>query len=1015
MTHAATPQPSTSRSSRSQSFSSPSASKEFLGRILGLDGEPVGTCFQVAPGYLVSARHVVADAGGGQVPSTVGFTDMSADGWEDRRTARLECEDEVNDLVLLRCDQPLPASISHLALSKPQAQNTEVWLGGFAVQQDSGGSHHRRYLETTGRWEGLLENSDRVVCGVVYADGTALGMSGCPILRTSDNAVIGVLSHRYRGEEQWGDNRVWVSQVEDLVRLCTGVAADEGDLAGLIPLDRGNAPIRLAERGLLAEAPLDQQALRSDTRYLQDPAWSAPWTTATRAMHAGEVLLISGPPGVGTTTFARRVLAHASPDGTSLIRLDPGDWDTPSAAVLPRRPHTAYLLELRDPDSDRPTADFLHDLSLLAPWWQSMRIQLIITVAEELWRGQRAEEHPHLRPVYLQHAPDPVKLARHRLTLRHPELAHVVDQPAVHHHLADRNAVQTMDAVAVILQEIDRLTSTPDGDDRPGGAASSDQPDTDITQADQRMSTLVARVAERLDDHGQTLDVLFTGTSTLATPVAVPWSATIRSADRSQTQPSPHEAPTLTQAAADDTGGGPRHGLAVEERCLLIALAARNTARLPQLETDARRLKAILLGASPGTTDRPPSPLQVLSGGGLRGRIHRVGARVGPSENVTFRRTSFGPAALRYVWDNYEPVRRALTRWLIGVAGEGTHEQELVAGHLSELLRRHQDVGFIKTTLAELAIKHENIELLTEIVFAAATDEHMQRRCERLLYDWSDRPERQQVVVEVCGRLLQGPRRSLALRRLRRVADTDRTPPQILGSVLERWRRAADSHDLAGWFRQEATAWIAADSTRVSARLAFTALLTSTAADGMPWLLSAHRQQLPRADEMLGEVLVSVASTPGVGATIAGLVERAADDDELYARTIDQIVKASVANGLIRQLWDLETELQQVGARTGRDPRADIQNGLNFYRAYPAPPPPLPEAAAAPGSGNGATGAPQLAAPPVHPETAPPQTAPPPTPHQPPPITKTTAPGPQVPEPESPPDQGPPQDGGAAR
>lgn len=950
---------------------------QFLGRIIDSDGEPIGTCFQVLPGFLVSARHVVAEAGGGQIPPTIEFTEMSANWQASGRVARVEREDQVNDLVLLRTDQPLTGSISHLALSDLQAQNTPVWLGGYAIQQDSTGEHHYRFLETAGRWEGRREDAHGVVRGVAHANGTAKGMSGCPVVRTSDGAVIGILSHRYRGEEQWGDHRVWVSRVEDLERLCAGVATVEGDLASQVPLDRGDAPIQAADRAQLTLVGLDQQVLRSDSGYLFDPAWSTPWDEATLAVQTGKVLVLSGPPGVGTTTFAQRLLARTTPLGTHLVRLDPGDWDTPTAAALPRQPRSAYLLELRDPDSDRPTREFLHDLNLLAPWFQSMKIRLVITVADDLWRGQQADTHTHLRSVYLQHPPNPVNLARHRLAARDPDLAKVVDRLEVARHLKDRNAVQTMDAVAVVLQENERLSTASSLQQRVTntGVASTDQPEGQPDEADQRLSVLAERVAERLDDHSDTLDALFTGTPNPARP----GPATGAGQNGSKGQPPAAERP---MAARADPDAPPAQGLTIEERCLLIVLAARSTARLPQLDKDGRKLQDLLGGR--GSASPPPTSLEVLSGTGLRGRVNRIHARVGPNEIVTFRRNSFGPAALRYVWDNYDPIRQELARWLIDVACEGPDQQELIARRLSDLLRRHQDVGFIKKSLADIALKQDASGLLTEIVFAAVTDEHMQRRCERLLYDWAVRPDLQDVVVAVCARLLDGTRPRLALRRLRRVTDADRTPSQTLGTVLDHWRRAANDPKLASVFRQEAAAWIEDKPTRVSAKLAFTALLSSTAADGMPWLLSARPQQLPRADEMLGEVLVSVSTTPGVSASIADLVEKAAANDDLYTRTINRIVEASVANGLIRQLWDLEAVLQQVGTRTGRDPRLDIQNGLNNYRAHPVhtePPRPSASATAAPASSTGSPPQPPATQPtPPLPPAEPARAEPPPPP-----------------------------------
>ena len=38
----------------------------YLGRVLDGDGAPVGTCFQVAPGVLVTAWHVLDEIGAGR-------------------------------------------------------------------------------------------------------------------------------------------------------------------------------------------------------------------------------------------------------------------------------------------------------------------------------------------------------------------------------------------------------------------------------------------------------------------------------------------------------------------------------------------------------------------------------------------------------------------------------------------------------------------------------------------------------------------------------------------------------------------------------------------------------------------------------------------------------------------------------------------------------------------------------------------------------------------------------------
>jgi hypothetical protein len=43
----------------------------FLGRVLDGSAQPVGTCFQVTPGVLVTAWHVLDDLGAGDVDAVV--------------------------------------------------------------------------------------------------------------------------------------------------------------------------------------------------------------------------------------------------------------------------------------------------------------------------------------------------------------------------------------------------------------------------------------------------------------------------------------------------------------------------------------------------------------------------------------------------------------------------------------------------------------------------------------------------------------------------------------------------------------------------------------------------------------------------------------------------------------------------------------------------------------------------------------------------------------------------------
>jgi hypothetical protein len=139
----------------------------YLGRVLA-DGEPVGTCFQVAPGVLVTAWHVLDALGAGEVGATV----------------RVD--------MLASKSPSVPACVLKIDI-----------LHDLAVLRD-----------------------EQVALGVMSSRFIALGMSGAPVRRPDDDAVVGVVSGRYNNSRDgWLHGAVWVARVENLLPLLDGVTS----------------------------------------------------------------------------------------------------------------------------------------------------------------------------------------------------------------------------------------------------------------------------------------------------------------------------------------------------------------------------------------------------------------------------------------------------------------------------------------------------------------------------------------------------------------------------------------------------------------------------------------------------------------------------------------------------------------------------------------------------------------------------------------------------------------------
>ena len=169
-----------------------------IGRVLNDDGDPLGTCFQVAPGVLVTAWHVLDNIGAATEDAVV-WVDPLVGG--DRFDAKVARVNAVHDLAVLISDCALPTLVRDFSATDQVTPGTTVTVTGHASPDISG--HHYRFLTSPGRWAGPTMRDDAVQLGRLTSTAVVAGMSGAPVIRDSDNTLVGVVSGRYNSAVGW--------------------------------------------------------------------------------------------------------------------------------------------------------------------------------------------------------------------------------------------------------------------------------------------------------------------------------------------------------------------------------------------------------------------------------------------------------------------------------------------------------------------------------------------------------------------------------------------------------------------------------------------------------------------------------------------------------------------------------------------------------------------------------------------------------------------------------------------
>ena len=206
----------------------------YLGRVLDGSGGPVGTCFQVAPGVLVTACHVLDDVNGATEGKQVQIDPLAGG---DRFSAAVRRVEPVRDLAVLVTDSRLPTVVGPLTPTDQMAVRAPVTATGHAVLEDRGSTY--RFLTAVGYWAGGTTRNDAIPLGRMIADRVVPGMSGAPVICDSDGAVAGVVSGRYNSANGWPPSTAWIARTEDVVPLLDGltdITLQRQPLAGPVDL-----------------------------------------------------------------------------------------------------------------------------------------------------------------------------------------------------------------------------------------------------------------------------------------------------------------------------------------------------------------------------------------------------------------------------------------------------------------------------------------------------------------------------------------------------------------------------------------------------------------------------------------------------------------------------------------------------------------------------------------------------------------------------------------------------------
>ncbi|MEE1835681.1 hypothetical protein [Streptomyces sp. SP17KL33] len=619
-----------------------------------------------------------------------------------------------------------------------------------------------------------------------------------------------------------------------------------------------------------------------DQPFVRGPHWDLVWEQIVNPVTGRPrqpIIVIVAPRSCGSTTFALRLLAEHTADETTLVQLD-ADWDTPRQGRLPLEKAHAYQLDLKHPEHDQVSTDFLNALSKHASHLRDCHSYLALTVAQGLWKDHRLSDRDGIQVVHLQQAPDAQRVVEAHLT------AYGYDQlvTSLRSFSKTTTSLRGLTAVAAV-----RAAHTVVMAWKEHSRTSSQQSLAQAEGEGDTGNTLEDRIIAALTDWRGELDSRFGELNSLHA----------------------HDNPSLT----------------VEDRCLLLALAVQQSAPMPIVASSAAALLAAI-GDAPGAADTAPGfspPLSALAGRGMRRRIQDVGGRVDLQDTVVFDRPAYGRAVLEYVWDNYDVMRKPLLTWLVATAQSTDPEDHAVAA-LAELTVRHGTVSYL-TELGEL-VSSSQPEVLGAVLEKAVRNEHVGRLAWAALYGWAEQRSYAPAVIALCQRILEdsSAATSLAKRamvRLRRVAHKN---ADAAGQVLAAYDDLAQHPTVAARLVAEVQGW---QQGKVSARggaLAFLALMT-VRRDDAPWLVCAPPPDID-VQRALNNLLSSSDTAAQVISRLTDWIRSCAGDPSAYTQLRDQLLPALRGHNMFEAGMKLMNELRGISTVEGVSVADDFYNHL---------------------------------------------------------------------------------------
>ncbi|MFD0291169.1 hypothetical protein [Streptomyces sp. NPDC127118] len=635
------------------------------------------------------------------------------------------------------------------------------------------------------------------------------------------------------------------------------------------------------KRDLLEGVEQDRERLL-DQPFVRGPHWDLVWEQIVNPVTGRPrqpIIVIVAPRSCGSTTFALRLLAEHTADETTLVQLD-ADWDTPRQGRLPLEKAHAYQLDLKHPENDQVSTDFLNALSKHASHLRDCRSYLALTVAQDLWKDHRLSDRDGIQVVHLQQAPDAQRVVEAHLT------AYGYDQlvTSLRSFSKTTTSLRGLTAVAAV-----RAAHTVVMAWKEHSRTSSQQSLAQAEGEGDTGNTLEDRIIAALTDWRGELDSRFGELNSLHE----------------------HDNPSLT----------------VEDRCLLLALAVQQSAPMPIVARSAAALLAAI-GDAPGAADTAPGfspPLSALAGRGMRRRIQDVGGRVDLQDTVVFDRPAYGRAVLEYVWDNYDVMRKPLLTWLVATAQSTDPEDHAVAA-LAELTVRHGTVSYL-TELGEL-VSSSKPEVLGAVLEKAVRNEHVGRLAWAALYGWAEQRSYAPAVIALCQRILEdsSTATSLAKRamvRLRRVAHKN---ADAAGQVLAAYDDLVQHPTVAARLVAEVQGW---QQGKVSARggaLAFLALMT-VRRDDAPWLVCAPPPDID-VQRALNNLLSSSDTAAQVISRLTDWIRSCAGDPSAYTQLRDQLLPALRGHNMFEAGMKLMNELRGISTVEGVSVADDFYNHL---------------------------------------------------------------------------------------